>query len=405
MNSLTIAWNMIKRVIGTRKGILVYIVLPCIVVSLTVALLGGTSGSKVIIPYSNQDSGPAGQHVIEELSRNSDYVLELKESEGEVRDIILGKKGTLGLSIPAGFTEQILLGQEPQIAMIELTTSEATYMIKMSLNRLVGGMVQTAGMIGSMDPAAEVAASVDAAVEVASSTELGGGASLDVFAKSLEEISQHRIQSEKTDYQLYANPWLNNVTGFTLMFMMGLVTSTVKMIMDDRRSRTIARIFSAPVRSYEISIGHMLGSLFVGFIQIVVILILSRWVLQVDYGIPFFMHLLILGSFLLVAMGIASAVAGLVRNPNNAGMLNSIIITPTCMLGGCFWPLSIMPDYLQKAANFIPQKWAIEAVNRIASGGHLIDIWLPLSILGLMAIILLAIGSVIFRPSDTGVNA
>jgi ABC-2 type transport system permease protein len=384
VNSITIAWNMIRRIIGTKKGILVYIVLPCIVVSLTVALLGQSNSFTIVIPYSNQDSGPAGQHVLHELSRNSNYVLKLMDDDVKVREAILDKKGTLGFSIPAGFTEQILQGQKPQISMVELTSREASYIVKMSLDRIVGGMVQSAEMINSTDTT--------------------NGELTSVFAKSLEEISKHRIQSEKTDYELYANPGLSNVTGFTLMFMMGLLTSTVKMIMDDRRSRTIARIFSAPVRSYEIAIGHMLGSLFVGIIQIVVVLLLSRWALKVDYGIPFYMHLLILGSFMLVAMGIASTVAGLVRNPNNVGMLNSLIITPTCMLGGCFWPLAIMPDYLQKAANFIPQKWAIEAVEMIASGGKLVDIWLPLSILGLMATILLAVGSVILRPSETGVR-
>lgn len=67
-------------------------------------------------------------------------------------------------------------------------------------------------------------------------------------------------------------------------------------------------------------------------------------------------------------------------------------------------PLSIVPEYLQKAGNFVPQKWVIESVERIASGGHLSEIWLPLAILGLMAAILLAIGSVVLRPSDTGVG-
>jgi ABC-2 type transport system permease protein len=384
VNSLTIAWNMIRRIIGTKKGTLVYIILPCIVVSLTVALLGRSSSLTVTIPYSNEDTGPAGQHVLHELSRNNNYVLKLMDDKEEVTEAILEKKGTLGFSIPAGFTEQILQGLNPQISMVELTPSEASYVIRMSLDRVVGSMVQSAEMVGSMA--------------------ITNGETMSVFASSLDEISKHRIQSEKTDYQLYAKPGLSNVTGFTLMFMMGLLTSTVKLIMDDRRNRTIARIFSTPIRSYEIAIGHMLGSFFVGFLQIVIVLSLSRWVLRVDYGIPFFMHLLILGSFMLVAMGIASTVGGLVRNPSNAGMLNTMIITPTCMLGGCFWPLSIMPDYLQKAANFIPQKWTIEAVDMIASGGNLMDIWLPLSILGLMAIILLAIGSMILRPSETGVR-
>lgn len=382
MNSLTIAWHMIRRVIGTRKGFIGYIILPCLVVSLAVALLGQANDMTVEIPYVNLDSGPAGQHLVEELSRNSDYVLKPLNGEKELKETIMQQKGTLGLLIPAGFSADLLQGSAPQVSMFQLSANEATYTVKSRIDAMMRRLAETAMVIANHSSSS--------------------GDSSELFEQNLNEISKHRIRSERIDYNLYAKPGLNTVTGFTLMFMMGLVTSTVKMIVDDRKHRTMARVFSAPVRSYEIALGNMLGSFLVGVLQIVVILSLSRWVLKYDYEIPFFTHFLILAAFMLVAMGIASAVAGLIRNPDQAGMLNSMIITPTCMLGGCFWPLSFMPDYMQKIANFIPQKWAIEAVEKIASGGHLPDIWLPLTILGLMAIILLAIGSAILRPSEAG---
>lgn len=37
---LTIAWNMVKRTIGTRKGVLIYILLPCIVLAGIVSVTG-----------------------------------------------------------------------------------------------------------------------------------------------------------------------------------------------------------------------------------------------------------------------------------------------------------------------------------------------------------------------------
>ncbi|MEC0093607.1 ABC transporter permease [Paenibacillus macquariensis] len=384
MHSLTIALNMVRRIIGTRKGFIAFIILPCVVVTATIALMGQNSNAKVNIPYVNQDIGPAGQHIIDELSRNDNYELKPLNGEKELRDTIIDKKGTLGILIPSGFSEQLLQGNVQDIRMYELMAGEAGIMVKMNVNSIVGRMVRTTESLSVM--------------------KLDAGIQLDVFSKSLQEVSKHLIASQKTDYNLYTKNGLTNVTGFTIMFMMGLVTSIVRMILDDRRNKTMARIYSAPVRSYQIAVGHMMGSFIVGILQIIIILILSRWVLGYEYNIPFFTHFLILGSFMLVAMGIASTVAGLVRNPNNASMINNMIITPTCMIGGCFWPISFMPDYMQKAANFVPQKWVIESVEKIASGGQLADIWLPLSILGLMAVILLAIGSAILRPSDTGVG-
>ncbi|OPG99088.1 ABC transporter, partial [Chryseobacterium mucoviscidosis] len=91
-----------------------------------------------------------------------------------------------------------------------------------------------------------------------------------------------RVDTQVTDLNLYARPGLSNVTGFTLMFMMTLISSVVSMIMDDRRQRTLSRMYTAPVRAYQIALGNFLGSLVVGSLQVVIVLVLSRYVLRYD---------------------------------------------------------------------------------------------------------------------------
>lgn len=161
----------------------------------------------------------------------------------------------------------------------------------------------------------------------------GTGDQLTQLAAVLKQAEQHNVGSTRTDYDLYPRQTLGVITGLTLMFLMALVTSSVSRITDDRRGRTMMRMFSAPVRSYEIALGNFLGSALVGMIQITVVLVLGKWVLRYDYQLPLLLYFLVLAAFMLVSMGIASTVAGLIRNPRNAGMLNSLILTPTCMLG------------------------------------------------------------------------
>lgn len=385
MHSLTIAWQMIKRTLGRRKGWISYVIIPCAVVTGAVALLGNDETTSVPIAYVNSDAGPAGKHLIEELSRTKEYILKPIQSDEDLKENIIQQKGKIGIVIPENFSEQLLDGNKPQVQMVELTSSEASFMVKMTVNGTIGRMEDTAAVIRN-----------------SGDKQQGPEATLENVLKQTE---LHQLNVVSTDMGLYAKPGLNTVTGFTLMFMMGLIASSVMLIVEDRKMRTMSRIFTAPVRSYQIALGNFLGSFILGAIQVIIVLCISRYVIGYDYGIPFFMHFLILAAFMLVSMGIASTIAGMIRNPQNAGVLNSLLITPTCMLGGCFWPLSIMPDFLKKIANFVPQKWAIEAVETAASGGTLVDIQLPLLILGLMAVILLALGSVILRPSETSVNA
>jgi ABC-2 type transport system permease protein len=386
MNNIwTICWNMVKRTIGTRRGILMYIVLPSIVVAGIISLMGKIDeGSDATLLYINRDTGAGGKHLITELTKSGDYKLVQSSDEQDMKEGVIGQKGVAGLMIPADYTTALLGGNQPQLTVYELKTTEASVLLKMKAAAIAKEMLVTAETVRAAsspdDPAAQ-------------------------FAAVLQQAEQHNVGSLRTDYDLYPRQTLGVVTGMTLMFLMNLVASTVTLILEDRRGRTMMRMYSAPVRAYEISLGNFLGSFLVGVIQIAVVLALGKWVLRYDYEVPIYLYFLVLAAFMLVSMGIAGTVAGLIRNPRNAGMLNALILTPTCMLGGCFWPLSVMPDYMQKAANFTPQKWAIQAVDIAATGGGWNELWLPFAVLGLMAAILLALGSAILRPNEAGISA
>lgn len=381
MHSLTIAWNMVRRTLGRKKGWVVYLVMPCIVVALAVLLLGQTKAVGIVVSYVNDDEGPAGQYVIRELARHDQYVLKEAASEAELRDGLLHNTSTVGIRIPSGLSQGLIEGEVPGVKLYELTASEGAASVRLTVESAIkrlhgtGSIIRTAG------------------------EEAGG---MQMLEQVLGQVERYTIDTATTDLHLYSRPGLANVTGFTLMFMMGLISSVVTLIVDDRRQRTMSRIYTAPVRAYEIALGNFLGSLVVGSLQVMVVLLLSRTVLRYDYGIPFGLHFLILTAFMMVSLGLATTVAGMIRNDKNTALINSLIITPTSMLGGCFWPISIMPDFMQKIANFIPQKWAIEAVEIGATGGSVADIGLPLVVLGLMAVILLAVGSAVLRPSEVG---
>nr|WP_209869262.1 ABC transporter permease [Paenibacillus silagei] len=375
---------MIRRSIGTFRGLMVFILLPGIVVAAIISLTGGMAEGPATVLYANSDTGAAGRHLITELEQAGEYKFEPRGDEAALKEATIKQEGTVGVFIPAGYTAALMAGDPLQINIYELRASESSIMMKMKITA-------TAAQI------AEAAHTVAAAS--------GGTGDMQAqLAAVLKQSEQHNVGSTRTDYDLYPRQTLGVVTGMTLMFLMALVTSSVSQITDDRRGRTMMRMFSAPVRSYEIALGNFLGSFLVGMIQILVVLVLGKWVLRYDYEMPLFLYFLVLAAFMLVSMGIASTVAGLIRNPRNAGMLNSLILTPTCMLGGCFWPVSIMPEYMQKLANFTPQKWAIQAVDIAATGGGWNELWMPFAILGLMAAVLLAIGSAILRPNEAGIS-
>jgi ABC-2 type transport system permease protein len=381
MNSLYIALNMLKRTLGQKRGVLIYIAIPTFVISLIIALLGQAPVREVTIAYMNQDQGNLGNHLVHELSLRKDYILKEMSDSDALKEKVIKQQTNAAFIIPANFSDSLYKGNGPQVEMYQLSISEASFTLKLHVDSIVGELKQT---VSSLQTAASLqGADLQTAVE-----------------KTLAQIEKHQVKAAVTDLNLYLNPSLSTIVGFTLMFMMSVINSTVSIIMEDRRQMTMARIFTAPVRSFEIVMGNFMGSFLVGSLQILLILSITRYILQFDYHLPFVSQLIIMEFFLLASMGIACAAAGLVKNSSNITSINTLIITPTCMLGGCFWPVSIMPDWMQKLSNFVPQKWAIDAIQRMSTGQRLMDVLLNIGVLALFALILLGVGSVILRPEE-----
>ncbi|GGI43127.1 multidrug ABC transporter ATP-binding protein [Paenibacillus marchantiophytorum] len=380
MNSLYIALNMLRRTLFQKKGFLMYLLIPVTAVSLIIGVLGKQADNRIDIVYLNLDKGTLGTHLLHELSSYPDYRLQEQTSETALKEKVVKQKASGAFVIPDNFSETLMQGLSPQVDMYQLNLSEASITLKMTLDSVLTRYQSTAALTNKPNLSKE--------------------AHLEAVEKTLTQSEKHQVSSQMTDLGLYVNPNMHIVIGFMLMFMMGVISNTVSVVMEDRRMRTLARTFTAPVRSVEIMLGNFLGSFLVGTLQVVVILIVTRYVTHYDYGLPFFSQFIILEFFLLASMGIASAIAGMVKNAQNISIINSIIITPTCMLGGCFWPITLMPDWMQKLANFVPQKWVIDAIQRMASGQSLSQMWMHMGVLTLFALILLGIGSVILRPGD-----
>lgn len=391
MNSLWIAWNMIRRALGNIKSILTYLVIPVAVVSVIIILIGGKSIPDPI-GYVNLDEGPAGARLLSELARKEGRELQVEPDEAAAKRAITDRKLQFAIIVPADYSRSLLGDGDSMPIYYRLNLTEDSVILKMALESEHARLAASAGLIQ-----AEVAANTENAVEAHNNL------ADERFAALLQAQETQAVKAVLTDENLYPREGLNNVIGFTLLFLMNLAGTCVSLILDDRREGTMARIFTTPVRSAQIAIGNFLGCFVLGGLQITLLLFVTRGLMRYDYGVPLWLHAAILIAFMLVTIGLATALAGVVRNPESAPTLNTLIITPTCMLGGCFWPVAIMPDYLQTASNFMPQKWAIEAVQRVADGGGPAEVTMPLLILLLMAFVLLAIGSVILKPGERSV--
>jgi ABC-2 type transport system permease protein len=169
--------------------------------------------------------------------------------------------------------------------------------------------------------------------------------------------------------------------GFLIMFMMMGASTVANLILKEKKDRTYFRILSSPVSSRDYVIGNVLANFTIVFIQSVLVIIGITKVMKLDTFIADWQLLIILLCFGVAAIGIGLMIVAFSANSNQAGYLLTFIVTPTCMLGGCFWPVDLMPDALKRVSEFMPQRWTLEAVTKIQNGGSMNSILINLGLL------------------------
>jgi ABC-2 type transport system permease protein len=91
--------------------------------------------------------------------------------------------------------------------------------------------------------------------------------------------------------------------------------------------------------------------------------------------------------FSLVSVGLSLVITAFATNSNSAGALQTLIMTPTCLLSGCFWPVEIMPKAAQKMADFLPQRWLLDTISELQKGHSLSNLALNFATLFAFALV------------------
>lgn len=66
--------------------------------------------------------------------------------------------------------------------------------------------------------------------------------------------------------------------------------------------------------------------------------------------------------------------------------MQNLVIVPTCLLAGCYFPYDIMPKAVQKVADFLPQRWLLDTIAKLQQGIPFSELYLNILILFAFAI-------------------
>ncbi len=171
------------------------------------------------------------------------------------------------------------------------------------------------------------------------------------------------------------NPGLRSVFMFvpgviTVLLMLVSAMMTSISITRERELGTMEALLVSPVKPLQIIIGKVSPYVLLSFINLIVILLLARFVF--DMPVQGSMPLLLAESILFIVMSLALGILiSTVSKTQQQAMLLSMfaLMLPTILLSGFIFPVENMPLILQYLSHLMPSKWFIIIIKNIMLKG------------------------------------
>ena len=284
----------------------------------------------------------------------------------------------MAIAIPEGYSEAIEHGEYVSLEQIKLQDNESTIAIVASIGRYV-------------TQAKIQARSAEAVVEALASANIIKNGDEKVIIEKTEKAYDDKMKTPIISYtseKLVKNNesklkgMSTSAIGIIVMFIMFFVTGGAGAILEEKEFGTWNRILATPTRKFSTLGGFILGNFLLGWIQIAVLITVSKNVFGISWGNSTFGLIILFSSFLLAIIALGAALASFVKTKSQLTALTSIIIVPSCMLAGCLWPKDIMPQFMIDIANFVPQTWVLNGMtNLIGRNAGIGSVILPSGIL------------------------
>jgi len=377
-NLFLLALNTLKITFRKKSNIIVYLILPVVIVIFVMSIYSSVD-TKLKVGVNNKDSnGIIAKDFVAALNRQDKFKIQ-SVKEAEINNLVAEGKVDCVITVPLDFDKSVHNGAISKIQITAIKGQEATAWVQNYVNYYVKSLV----MLGK-----------------------ASGGDIQTFDKLYEGF---KVQTLTVHKNIVKDESLDKVEtvqsiGFLIMFMLQGATTTSGLILKEKKEKTYFRIFSSPVNS-RIYIGaNILANMCIIIAQSILVIFSSRYILKLTTGVPDLQLFAIFVIFGFVCVTLGILLVAFSTTTNQAGTMATLIIIPTCMLSGCFWPIEIMPEPMLQIANFLPQTWALEAIRQIQNGKSFGSIVPILGILVAFALAFFLIGVYKMKSNESVKN-
>lgn len=368
---LTIAQNDLKLFLRDKAGYVWLFIMPVVFIYFFgIAFRFDSSEKKTVLWIDNQDQGIYGKCFLAELEDKGELILEPKpqKKEEDLESVSLPRL----IVIPEDFSVKIQAGTPVTIQYLlgKKGNTESNQLVQIRLVRAIASLISHL-------------------IEIESNSK-----------KNFEQLE---------DYQQFVQSRTNRVilnissagsqkkmpSGFhqalpgtlVLFLLLNLFIYGGTMMAQERQSGVMKRLAVYPISRRQIIVGKIAGRVLLAAVQIFYFFLLAKFLFKVSLGNDKLALGCILLAYSWACASFSVLLGAFVTNPEKITGLGVLLGNLMGALGGCWWPLEIVPDFMKTLGHLFPTAWAMDALHQLISfGGSFERILTELTVLSAFAL-------------------
>ncbi|MCL1978441.1 MAG: ABC transporter permease [Candidatus Bathyarchaeota archaeon] len=342
-----------------KFGLFFGLIFPVILILIFGAIFSGETGT-IDVYAQNQDTGALGRNIgndfLTALNESSTIRVITVNASENFPDFLAAHSASDGILIPSNFTGNYMTEQQVNVTVYGSPASSTSgivsgtvsgYVNYFNLQRFNGSMV-----IG---------------------------------------LTSATVNTEQTTYIDFLIPGL---IGFSILT--SPMFSLVNISSEYKKNKLFKQLSLTPLTKMEWLIAKVL---------FYIALTVAGFLLMVGVGVfafgahvtlsPWLIPFLILGPLLFASLGML--VGTVTKNPETAGVIGNIVTFPMMFLAGTFFPINIMPGYLQTIAHVLPLFYVTEGLNNVMVYNNIPNALVDIAVLGIITLVIFVLAVKLFK--------
>jgi ABC-2 type transport system permease protein len=317
--------------VRNRFGLFFGLIFPVILILIFGAIFSGNSTGTVTVYVQNQDTGPfpvPGMNIasqfVDALNNSGTLNVIMVDPSENMSTVLADHSAWDGIIIPKNFSRDYIAEQPVNVIVYGNPT--------VTSSTIVSGTVQ--GVANYFNLAR-------------------------FNGTSIIGISQTTVSVVTNKYIDFLIPGL---IGFSIlvspMFSLVNISSTWK------KNKLFKQLSLTPLTKMEWLTAKVMWYIVLSSISFLLMVAVGIFVFGAHVTLTLWLiPFLILGPMLFAALGML--VGTVSKNPETAGVVGNIVTFPMMFLAGTFFPIAIMPQWLQTIAHILPLFYVIEGLNNV----------------------------------------